>query len=181
MVTTRPMTAEDLLRLPDGGSRYELIAGLPRRMPVGGLEHGWIGSRFVRHLGAFDRRRLGIVVGPDTLFRFSRDPDYGLIPDAAFLGADRLPPRSQWWDVAEVSPDLVVEVVSPHDTRADVAEKVAYYLAHGVVIAWVAYPAPRQVVVHRADRAPLRLSVGDTLDGEDVLPGFRLPLFEIFD
>jgi Uma2 family endonuclease len=75
----------------------------------------------------------------------------------------------------------VVKVVSPHDPSADVAENVAYYLAHGVVLAWAAYPAPRQVVVHRADRAPQRLSLADTSDGEEVLPGFRLPLAEILD
>jgi len=181
MAMTKLMTAEELFALPDDGWRYELIDGQPRKVPVGGLEHGWIGARFIRHLGTFvDRHRLGIVVGPDTLFRFSRDPDQGLIPDVAFLRAERLPPRDQWRRVAEIAPDLVVEVVSPNDDASEIADKVAFYLAHGVPLVWITYPARRQVVVHRTGRAPQVLGVADILDGEEFLPGFHLAISELF-
>lgn len=177
--TTKPMTAEELLALPDDGRRYELIAGVPRRRTMGGLEHGWIGVRFVRPVADFvERLGLGIVVF-DVLFRFERNPDEALVPDMAFIRAERLPPRDAWHRVAETPPELVLEVVSPNDTAPEVAEKVAYYLAHGVPLVWVAHPRRREITVHRPG-STRTLAVGEVLDGEEILPGFVVPVRDLF-
>ncbi len=179
MLTTTTMTAEELMARPDDGWRYELIAGSPRRMPLGGLEHGWIGAKFLLPVSDFVRRRnLGIVVF-DVLFRFERDPDHALVPDIAFIRTERLPPRDTWHRVAELPPDLVLEVVSPNDSGPEIAEKIAYYLAHGVPLVWVAYPRRREIAVHRTG-TNLTLTVGDTLGGGEVLPGFAVPVAELF-
>ncbi len=75
MSTTKPVTAAELIALPDDGWRYELIEGVLHRMAPAGMEHGEIGSEYVRHLGNFVvPRRLGRVVGADTGFYLSREP-----------------------------------------------------------------------------------------------------------
>ena len=179
--TTKLMTVEEYETLPDDGWRYELIEGVLRRMAPGGLEHSGIGVKFARRLGDYvEDRGLGHVVGADAAFLFERGPDIARVPDAAFIRADRLPPQAQLWRVSRVGPDLAVEVVSPNDRPQEIAEKIDLYLTHGVPLVWVAYPRSRQVAVHRPGQEPLILGEGDTLDGGDVLPGFQLPVAEVF-
>jgi Uma2 family endonuclease len=181
MATTKLMTAEEFMALPDDGWRYELIRGVPHRMSPAGMEHGEVGSEIHFALkGHVDPRGLGRVYGADTGFLFERDPDIVRAPDVAFVRAERVPPREQRRGFSPVVPDLAVEVVSPSDVAEEVAEKVAFYLDHGVPLVWVAYPTPQQVAVHRPGRSPLLLGVGDVLDGGDVLPGLRLPVADIF-
>lgn len=181
MLTTKLTTAEELMARPDDGRRYELIQGVPREMPMGGFGHGVVGVRFVTRVDRYvEEHGLGLVVGPDTGFRFERAPDQLLIPAGAFVRSDRLPPPERWHLVVDLVPDLVIEVVSPNDTGPEVAEKVAYYLSQGVTLVWVAYPRRRQIVVHRSGQDAKPLAADDFLDGEDVLPGFRLPVGELF-
>ena len=72
-----------------------------------------------------------------------------------------------------------MEIVSPNDTADDIHAKVNLYLRYGTRVVWVAYPATRTVVVHTASGART-LGEDDALDGGDVLPGFTLPIREIF-
>ncbi len=181
MTTKMLMTEDDLLRMPDDGYRYELIEGVLHRMSPGGLEHSDIGSEvLVRLRGFVGPRNLGLVVGADAGFWFGRDPDTVRAPDVAFVRAERLPPREQWKGYSDVVPDLAVEVVSRSDRRSDVDAKIAFYLAAGVPLVWRFEPRPRQVLVYRQGRDPIVLGVGDVLDGEDVVPGFRLPVADVF-
>jgi Uma2 family endonuclease len=180
MVTTKPMTAEEFMALPDDGWRYELIRGELHRMSPGGVQHGGIGAKFARRLGVYvEDRDLGLVL-VDTGFVFEDDPPTLRVPDVAFIRAERLPPPDELPLFSRVAPDLAIEVVSPNDAPAEIAEKVAFDLAHGVPLVWVAYPRPRQVSVHRPGQEPHTLGVGDTLEGEDVVPGFRLALADLF-
>lgn len=78
------------------------------------------------------------------------------------------------------APDIAVEVVSPSDRMADVNAKVAEYLAAGTSLVWVVEPGRKTVTAYNADRSARLLIEGDELDGGDVLPGFKLPLSEIF-
>ena len=181
MATTTRMTADELMRLPDDGWRDELIDGELHRTAPAGFEHGIIGLRFGRFLGAFvDEHDLGVVTAAETGFYVSHDPLTILAPDAAFYRADRLPPPDQRQGFANVIPDLVVEVVSPSDAPGEVEDKVARYLAAGVPLVWVAYPRRRAVRAHRPGREPLNYPDGTILDGGAVLPGFRLPVSDLF-
>lgn len=181
MATTKPMTADELMALPDDGWRYELIEGELHRLAHGGLEHGDIGSEVHFALKSYvDPRGLGRVYPADTGFFFGRDPDTVRAPDVAFIWADHLPPRETWRGYSTVVPDLDREVVSPNDEAREVADKVAFYIAHGVPLVWVFWPRCRQVAVHRPGQEPLLLGEGDVLDGGDVLPGFALPLADVF-
>ena len=180
MVTSRLMTIEEFAVLPDDGWRHELLRGELRRMPGGGLEHGGIGSKLDRRHGIFvELHGLGLVVG-ETGFVFEADPPTVRFPDVAFIRAERLPPPGEWPHFSRVLPDLAIEVVSPNDEPAEIAAKVTFYLSHGVPLVWVAYPRPQQLAVHRPGQEPRTLGIGDTLEGEEVVPGFRLSVADLF-
>ena len=81
----------------------------------------------------------------------------------------------------EVAPELVVEIVSPNDTQQAVNDKTTMWLSHGVLMVVEVYPAERAAMVHRPGVPAVTLTGDSVLDGGDVLPGFTLPLSEIFD
>ena len=180
-VQPKLMTAEELLRLPRDGQRHELVRGELRTMPPAGFEHGRWTGRLDRSLGNFvEAHGLGEVVPGDVGFRLATDPDTVRAPDVAFvrreclLAADRV---TGYWPGA---PDLAVEVISPNDLYTEVEDKVAEWLEYGTRLVFVVNPRRRTVAVHGPDR-PLRLlTVDDTLDGEDVVPGWTLPLRALF-
>ena len=122
---------------------------------------------------------LGLVSVGDPGFILARNPDVVLAPDIAFIRSDRMPsPEPEgWWEMA---PDLVVEVVSPSDTVYRVEEKTEDWLTYGCSMVVVVSDRRRTVTVHRAGQSPHILRGNEILDGEDVVPGFRLPLSEIF-
>lgn len=175
------LTADELLRMPDDGWRYELLRGRLLREPPAGAEHSRLGVTLGARLREFVRaRKLGFVFGADCGFRIAADPDTVRAPDAAFVAAERLPtgpPRGY----VPFAPDLAVEIVSPSDRMSDVTRKVIDCLDAGTRAVWVIDPATRTAAVHRSRSDVLMLREHDTIDGADVLPGFRLPLAELFD
>ncbi len=176
------LTAEDLLRLYSEGVRGELIRGeLCKTMSVGG-EHGEIASNFIGELRSFVRpRRLGRIAGSDAGVLLERDPDTVREPDVLFISAERLPLDVRVIGYYELVPDLVVEVASPSDSRRSVHDKARMWRSYGAPLVWAAYPNTRSVDVHRADGSIVTLSEDDTLDGGEVLPGFSIPVRDIFD
>jgi Uma2 family endonuclease len=78
-------------------------------------------------------------------------------------------------------PDLAVEVVSPRDSRREVAEKIDMWLANGTATVWVADPKPQTVVIRRVGQTPITLTIGDEIRDEPLLPGFVLPLAKVFE
>lgn len=79
-------------------------------------------------------------------------------------------------------PDLVIEVVSPNDKIVELDTKTEAYLADGVRLIWVIYPHSRKAIVYAPDaEQPRHLNINGILDGEDVLPGFQLPVAKIFE
>lgn len=183
MATTRPrlLTAEDLERmadLPDG--RYDLLDGELIQMPPPGEEHGdCIRNVFVALFEAVRAIGLGRVYS-DTGFVVGRDPDQVVSPDVAFVRTDRLDPGRNRQGYFRVAPDFAVEIVSPSDYPALVARKIAKYLAAGVPLLWVVYPATRRVRVLGAGRAEQEFGEGDILDAGDAVPGFSMPVADIF-
>ena len=111
----------------------------------------------------------------------SRDPDTVLAPDAAFVRADRVPPPGHRQGFAALAPDLVVEVVSPTDRAGAVADKALRWLESGTRLVWVVYPDRRLVAEHFPDGTVHLRQAEDLLDGGDVLPGFRVPVSELFE
>lgn len=174
------MTAEELALLPDDGQHHELIRGELRTMSPPGEQHGWLMMRLGSRLTVYvDANKLGRVYG-DLGCLLERDPDMVRAPDIAFISQDRLAqsPQPRYWQGA---PDLVVEVISPNDIYGEVDEKVAMWLAHGARLVLVVNPRWRTVLIHRPGQPPCLLTEEDTLDGADVVPGWQLPVRELFD
>jgi Uma2 family endonuclease len=181
MATTKPVTAEQLLRMSrDGRHRYELVRGEVVTMPPVGLEHGDRSSGIAWLLRSFVREHGGGLVVVEVGFVLARDPDVVRAPDVAFIADARLPPPDQRSGFFEGAPDLAVEVVSPGDTATEVLEKVQEYLAAGSRLVWVVDPRTRSVTVYRPDGTAHLLQEAVTLAGEAVLPGFALPVRDIF-
>lgn len=182
MATTQLLTAEDLWNFANDGHRYDLIRGELHRMAPAGGEHGEIGVMIGAVLLAHVRpHHLGVVFGADTGFILARNPDTLLAPDVAFVRADRLPPRDQRVGFLELAPDLAVEIISPSERPSDVASKVGLYLAAGVLMVLVVEPRSKSITVHTPGKPPQVLSKDDVVEGGDVLPGFRVPVADIFD
>jgi Uma2 family endonuclease len=175
-VDTRPFTADELLRLPDDGFQYELVRGELRKMSPAGLEHGEIAARIAASLTTFVRQhRIGTVYIAEAGFRLREDPDTVRVPDVSFVRADRVVKTERFMPGP---PDLAVEVVSPSDSFSEIAEKTAEYLGAGASAVIVVDPRTRTVNVYRA--AAISVAT-DVLEVEDVIPGWKLPLREIFE
>ena len=149
--------------------------------PAGSL-HGVIGFRLAAAISVHvDQHRLGIVLAADTGFKLAHDPDTVRAPDVAFVSRARIPasgiPTFYW----SGPPDLAVEVRSPTDVRSEIGEKIAEYLQFGVRQVWFVDPTARSVTIHRPNVAPESLGESETLEGGEVLPGFRYPLSRLFD
>lgn len=174
----RGFTEEQLMSLPHLG-KAELIDGRIIMTPAG-AEHGNLGMYLGGKMEAHVReRRLGRVFDSSTGFRMENGDV--LSPDVGFVAADRLRglkrlPRGYF----DGSPELVVEVLSPHDPPAELERKIAEYFRNGTQRVWVVDPAGRTVRLHRGGEPDRTLHLGDILDGEGVVPGFRLSLDDLF-
>jgi Uma2 family endonuclease len=180
-VGTRFMTAEELERMPADHSRHELVNGELRSMAPAGFDHGTIIGKLTYVLGAHVYgKKLGVIVGAETGFRLSSNPDTVRAPALAFVAASRVPtsgaPAGYW----PGAPDLAVEVLSPGDTVFEIEEKVANYLAAGSRAVWVVNPRRRTVTVYRSNAEPRVLPDSEMLEGGDVVTGFKHPVHDIF-
>lgn len=173
---SRLYTADDLWRM-SSDARFELVRGELRPMPPpAGDEHGFYSMDLSAYVTVHVRNHdLGRCYAAETGFLIARNPDTVLAPDFAFVAKERLtgPPGKKY---VPLVPDLVLEVRSPNDTPSEVAEKVADWLAAGVRLVWELNLKDRTLTVYRPDADPRPLGPGDTLTGENVLPGFSLSL-----
>jgi Uma2 family endonuclease len=181
MTTTKLMTADELMEMPDDGRFWELRRGELREVSTSGFESSAIGAAITAWLALYViEHGLGIVTNAEGGFVFERDPDTVLAPDIGFVRREHLPAPADLRKFGQVPPDLAVEVVSPTDRPRAVAEKIAIYLATGVPLVWVIDPDTRSATVHRPGREPLARSVEGVLDGEEIVPGFRIRLADVF-
>ena len=174
-------TAEDLERLASDGRRMELVKGKVYEMAPAGGRHGFVAIRLSTPLSAHVwQLDLGHVFAAETGFLLRRGPDTVRAPDVAFISRSRLQLNEIPESFIELAPDLVVEVVSPGDSRREVREKVEDWLQAGVRLVWVLYPATRTAIVYRSLSDVSNLTESDTLNGEDVVPGFSCRLADVF-
>ena len=173
-------TADDLAALPSD-ARFELVEGALRPMPPpAGDLHGSATFDLASEVAFFLRdKELGRGYAAETGFVVARDPDTVLAPDFGFVARERLAPPQRDGFVPVV-PDLVLETRSPGDRPCAVAEKVGRWLAVEVRLVWELDPKARVLTVHRPGTETRALGPDDTLTGDDVLPGFTLPLGRLF-
>ncbi len=180
-VTHAEASPEGLLTIEDR-PMPELVAGdlLEREM---GQKSDSIAATILILIGIYVRKHgLGLCNGGQGSYQiFPDDPRMIRIPDVSFTRKDRLPEEGPSWGHSRVAPDLVVEVVSPNDLAEPLQRKIDDYLTVGIPLVWAVYPECRTVLVHRPDGSANRLRVGDQLDGEDVVPGFRCEVAALFE
>ena len=175
------MTADELLRMPDDGVRRELVEGELKEMIPAGRRHGRVAMRIGSRLAEYvESQRLGEVYAAETGFRIGSDPDTVRAPDAAFVRRERLEEADDVEGFFPGAPDHAVEVVSPGDAYAEVEAKVTDWLDAGTLMVVVVNPIQRTVNVHRGSSEIAVLKDGDELDGGSVVPGWRLPVRELF-
>lgn len=177
----KPMTADELLRLPETHCRHELIRGELVSMAPAGFGHGAVALNIAGPLWHYvESRGLGVVLAAETGFKLESDPDTVRAPDVSFVRRDRVPEGKLRAAFFPGAPDLAVEVLSPDDRARDVEQKVAHWLSAGTLAVWVVNPRNRTVAIHQPKTSVRTLSVDDTLEGGIVVPGFRLPIADIF-
>ncbi|MXY47009.1 MAG: Uma2 family endonuclease [Chloroflexi bacterium] len=181
VTTTKLVTADELMEMPDDGFRYELVRGdliqmAPaghmssfHEMQVGAMLHNFVKSN-----------ELGRVYSSSGGFRLESNPDTVLAPDASFVRQERVEAAGDTDGYFPGAPDLVIEVISPSDRYTEVEAKVAEWLNAGARMVVVVNPRNRTVRVHHSPTEAVLLTEADTLDGGDVVPGWRLPVADIF-
>ena len=180
MARTQSITTADQLLHASGLGRCELVRGELVMMSPAGGEHG----RIVMNVGApmhalVKERALGTVFGAETGFVIGRKPDTVRAPDVAFVRLARLP-AERWTGFFPGAPDLAVEVLSPEDRASEVLAKVRDWLGAGCAAVWVVDPKTRTISVYDAPGRARVLGVDEILDGGELLPGFALPVAEVF-
>ncbi len=172
-------TAEQLFQASDLG-RCELLRGELNMMSPAGSEHGMIAAELAAILRDFVKPRgLGVVLGAETGFRISDNPDTVRAPDVAFIRADRISGRLPK-GFFPGAPDLAIEVLSPNDRADAVLAKVQDWLVAGSTAVWVVDPKTQTVTVYGADRRAAMLTSTESIPGGDLLPGFSVPVAGVF-
>jgi len=172
-------TAEELFAHPDR-DRYELVRGALRVCEPPGGVHGRLAVRLSYLLHAHvERHDLGTVL-VESGYVLQRRPDTVRGPDISFISRARMAPDQIPVQFIPGTPDLAIEVLSPDDRPGEIAERLTDYFAAGARRVWVVDPRRQCMVIHYPDRRPVELGTGDVLDGEDVVPGFRCRVAEVF-
>lgn len=194
--TSRHLSAEEFAVLPEVDAREELVRGDVVREPLPAFGHGLAAVRIGTILDTWVHRpspdpnlgqgsgqigegRRGWVVD-HCGFVLARDPDTVRGPDVAYVSSERLATGVTDGPFFEGAPDLAVEILSSSNRPREIAEKIGEYLEAGARRVWVVDQERKTVTVHGPDRTPRTLGSGDVLDGEEVLPGFSVPVSELF-
>jgi len=201
LAAPRAVSVAEFMALPNDGNLHEFVRGEIRSMPPPKTRHGVIESFLNRQIGRYlddralslgwhpedglqaQQRLVGLTACGEVGLAFSLEDDEHQIRGADCVYVPPAQLAEIGWDGEGYFPTvpwLVIEVISPSDSAADVEERVQDYLAGGARRVWCVYPKPRRVHVHDAD-GPLRiLRVTDVLTDEELLPGFSLPVAWLF-
>ena len=180
MTATQLVTAEELYQM-GSDAPYELIEGVLKEVSPSSFKSDVVGVRITGAILRYaDDHQLGYVTASSAGYILEADPATVVAPDVGFVSGDRFPDGIPDRGFSPVPPDLAVEVISPSDRKADIAQKQALYAKAGVPLVWWVDPERRTVTVYRPGQEPEIVEATGALDGKDVLPGFTLDLQTIF-
>ena len=177
----KPITADDFEKF-DPEWRYDLIRGeLFPMPPFPSEQHGFVTSDLATELSWYVRsNNLGRTSAAETRFVVEQNPDTAIAPDWAFIAKDRAP-KTLSEKFSRIVPDAILEVRSPSDRPGEVEKKMKRWIAAGVRIGWELNPKNKLMTVYRPNEAPRQIDINGTIRGEDVLPGFELPMRTLFE
>ncbi len=175
-------TEQDLVAIVDGPNKRlcELVDGTLVEKAVGQYE-----SRLAYLIGHFletylEKHDLGIGYGADAMLRIIAERVR--LPDVSFVSWEKLPNRELPAEpIANLVPDLAVEVISESNTRREMENKRREYFQGGAKLVWEIDPNTQSARVYTSPDAFEEIGPDGALDGRDVLPGFILPLKQLFD
>jgi len=175
----RNWTDEEFMALPDG-DRYELVNGELIIVGNSGMEHGNLGAFLCGLLEIYARRnKLGLTFDSSTAFTMKtgnkRSPDVSFVAKDRLRGLKKLPKG-----FFQGAPDLAVEIISPSNTFDEIHTKIVEYFDSGSKLVWVIHPDEESVLVYHKPQPDKLLQRSDSLDGETIIPGFTVPLTELF-
>lgn len=174
-----PVTAADLLKMPDA-ERFELVDGELVEIELG-AKAGWVAGQIYTALNLYASEERGWAFPNGTGVQcYADDSNKVRRPDASFVARGRFQNEAVPDGHILLAPDLVVEVVSPNDSYYEVELKVDEYLDAGFRLVWVIDPSNRKVKVYRNDGSVSQVDATVQLSGEDVLPGFRCFVGDLF-
>ncbi len=178
-------TTADLLALPQNGVDRWLIRGQLREKPmtIRNRWHSRIMARVTYFLEAWLTQRpepRGSVLCGEAGVRLRRDPDTTVGIDVVYVSAEVTARQTDETTLIDGVPVLVVEILSPKDTLDEVNEKIDTYLEAGVALVWVMNPHHRTVEIFRPGAEPELVNVQQELSGEPHLPGFQVPVAQLF-
>ncbi|MDX2139197.1 MAG: Uma2 family endonuclease [Chloroflexota bacterium] len=180
-VAERLMTADELLTLDmDDHMKVELVQGVLLTMPPASTKHSML-SQFVAFLIQLhdrDHQLGGRVTGEQGGYLLSSNPDTVRAPDVGYICKVRLGLHREG-PYFPAAPDLAVEIVSG-ESASELQEKIDEYFAHGARLVWAFFPKTRTIHVYTSATNIHILKAGDTLNGGGVLPGFSVPVSDIF-
>ena len=184
METPTLLTADAFFHHPAAREASELVRGEIRMMTPAGGRHNGVAGRLYARLSTFvEEHGLGMAF-TDNLGYYLPIPgeahDTVRAPDASFVRAEQLPGGEVPIGFLRCAPDLAVEVLSPDDRPGELSARMRDYFAAGTRCVWVVDPDARTVRVHAPDGTTRTLAPHDDLDGDPVLPGFRLPIAALF-
>ncbi len=180
VTTTKKLTADDLWRMLEK-ERYELWHGELVEVSPSFIESSAIAILIAVRLSTFvEPRKLGLVTGADGGYLLFENRDTVVAPDVGFTLWEKLPERKRVRGFSPIPPSLAVEVKSPSDESGNIKRKLALYMEAGVPLVWWVDPVKERVIVYRPGQPGQTCRVGDVLEGGKVLPGFRLPVADIF-
>ena len=174
-------TPDDLLQMPDG-DQYELVDGILVERKMSTLS-SYVAGELHTNLNLYSREhRQGWAFPEGTGYQcFPGHPAKVRKPDTSYVRRERLTPEQvQAGGYLTVVPDVAAEVVSPNDLYYEVDVKVNEWLEAGVQLVWVINPDTRKVRVYRADGSDVTLRAHDELSGDDVIPGFKCRVGDLF-
>lgn len=183
---TTPITVKDIEDMEARGISREIVNGQwveVSEEKMAGELHGAIATHLIIALGSYVKaHQLGRVYPADTTYILEEDKD-GVqlmrLPDVSFVAADRVKTRDRG-TYYQLAPDLAIEIISPSERAVAMRAKLKDYLRTGVRQVWQVYPETQEVVVYLADGTVRTYDVGQTIPGDEILPGFALPVADVF-
>lgn len=177
-VESKTYTPADLLAMPDSNN-IELVDCEFVAKPMSVLS-AYVEGKIYLKLGGFcDAQNMAVALPATNGVRCFPDPLKVRKPDVSVFRKERFTRDHLMEGFISIAPDLAVEVVSSHDEFAEITEKVEEYLAAGVLLVWIIDPVNEIVIIHRKDGSVAKLHRNDTLNGEDVLPGFSCTVADL--